>query len=114
MLKKLAILVKSPKILYLIGGIIIILYILFLSKKESFDTEIDQNKQEYDDALEQRIDEVKKEIPGSDAELLLDVNRPYNADNADEKGWFGDVINCKNNGDLEIYCRPKDKWIWPY
>ena len=94
--------------------LIIGLYTIAKSRMENFDTEIEQGKKEYDDALEQRIAEVKDTIPGSDAELLLEVNRPYYQDNVDEKGWWGDVINCTDTGNLEIYCKPKDTWIFPY
>ena len=73
-----------------------------------------KRKMSFDDILEKRISEVKHSIPKSDAELLLDVNRPYHHDKVDERGWYGDVINCKNTGSLEIYCKPKEKWIWPY
>ena len=81
---------------------------------ESFDTEIEQGKKEYDDALEKRIAEVKDEHPRYDAELLLDVNRPWQGDEIDNKGWWADVVNCQKNGALEIYCRAPEKWIWPY
>lgn len=97
-------------IILIIGSIILYTQI----KKENYETVIEENETEYDDLLEKNIDKVKKEIPGSDAELLLEVNKPWNADKEDEKGWYGDVINCKNNGDNGLYCKPKDKWIFPY
>jgi len=116
MLKGLQKIIKSKKFLYSIGFILLIIIISYftLLPKEAFDTEIDQGKQQYDDALEKRIAEVKEEHPRFDAELLLDVNRPYEADKTDQKGWWADVVNCKKNGDLEIYCKPTEKWIWPY
>ena len=95
-------------------SIILVSLYMYFNPTESFDTEIDQDKKQYDDALEQRIAEVKKEHPRFDAELLLDVNRPYKVDKEDDKGWWSNVINCTKTGDLEIYCKPKDSWIWPY
>lgn len=96
--------------------ILAVTFIIYMKNRrgESFDTEIDQDKAKFDDALEKRIAEVKEEHPRFDAELLLDVNRPYQADKPDQKGWWGDVIHCRKNGDLEIYCKPTEKWIWPY
>ena len=100
-------------IIFLVLMILSIIGYTIKYQQESFDTKIDQGKQEYDDALEKRIAEVKQE-PRFDAELLLDVNRPYEQDKEDNKGWWSNVINCKKNGDLKIYCKPKDSWIWPY
>lgn len=28
-------------------------------------------------------------------------------------GWWDNVINCKKNGD-NYYCKPKEKWIFPF
>lgn len=108
---------KLPKQLMkylLIIGLIFGAIMLYSQMRENFDTEIDQDKQKYDDALEKRIAEVKNSVPRFDAELMLDVNRPYEADRKDDKGWWADVVNCRKNGDLEIYCKPKEKWIFPY
>ena len=104
----------NKHIILIILVLIIILVVISSRPIENYDTKIDEGIKEYDDALEKRIGEVKKKIPGSDAELLLEVNRPYQADKIDELGWYGDVINCKKNGSLNIYCKPKNKWIWPY
>ena len=30
------------------------------------------------------------------------------------QGWWQDVINCEQSGDVSIYCKPKDQWLWPY
>jgi len=123
MLKKLLKIIKSKQFLYTLGIALFVfgfMYVMNMNyynqifKGENFDTEIDQDKQKYDDALEKRIAEVKKEHPRFDAELALDVNRPYEADKEDDKGWWSNVINCTKNGDLEIYCKEKSSWIWPY
>ena len=29
-------------------------------------------------------------------------------------GWWSDTINCSKNSSPNIYCKPMDKWIWPY
>lgn len=29
-------------------------------------------------------------------------------------GWWNNVINCEANGDNQLYCKPKDKWVFPY
>jgi hypothetical protein len=108
---------RFPKVNIIIFIVIFIIFLLYTKnekKPEKFDIMIEQHKKEYDDALEKRIDEVKQTIPGSDAELLLEVNRPYHQDRIDERGWYGDVINCKETGSLEIYCKPKEQWIFPY
>ena len=101
---------------YLIPTVGIILFFVILTiimkSQEGFEDDIEPNKQEYDDALEKRIAE-SKEIPRFDAELLLDVNRPYQADKPDFLGWWGNVITGKTNPD--IYHRKDAKsWIWPY
>lgn len=123
MLKKILNIIKSKQFIYTLSLSIFIFGFMYLMnmnfynqllKGESFDTEIDQDKQKYDDALEKRIDEVKKTHPRFDAELALDVNRPYQGDKEDDKGWWANVINCKDNGDLRIYCKKKMDWIWPY
>ena len=101
---------------YIIIIIILILVILFKQQQkiENYDTEIEQDKHKYDYILENQIDESKKQIKQNEDNIILDVNRPYHMDKIDERGWYGDVINCKNTGDLKIYCKDKDKWIFPY
>jgi hypothetical protein len=74
-----------------------------VDKKEKYDTRIEQNEVEYTEELDKKIDEVKKENPVD-----------FNKDKDQKKGWWNDVINCKNNGDMGIYCKPIDKWIFPY
>ena len=32
----------------------------------------------------------------------------------EEGGWWNNVINCKKNADNNLYCKPKEKWIFPY
>ena len=32
----------------------------------------------------------------------------------EEGGWWDNVINCKKNGDNNFFCKPKEKWIFPY
>jgi flagellar biosynthesis/type III secretory pathway M-ring protein FliF/YscJ len=73
------------------------------SYKEKYDTRIEQNEVEYTENLDEKIDEVKKEKP-------IDFNK----DKGKKKGWWNDVINCQNTGDMSMYCKPKDKWIFPY
>jgi hypothetical protein len=31
-----------------------------------------------------------------------------------ENGWWDNVINCKLNGDNSLFCKGKEKWIFPY
>ncbi len=30
------------------------------------------------------------------------------------QGWWQDTRNCEQSGDSKIYCKPKERWIWPY
>lgn len=82
-------------------------------KKEEFEEMIDQDERKYDDALEKRIAEVKKEAPRYDAELLLSVNKPHEQSVDDKKGWWGEVVQGKGVDD--IYTKEDaDDWIFPY
>ena len=31
-----------------------------------------------------------------------------------EGGWWDNVTSCKLNGDNSLFCKPKEKWIFPY
>ena len=85
---------------------------IFGNSTEAFEDEIEPNKQEYDDALEKRIAEAK-DTTRFDAELLLDVNRPYKSDKPDFLGWWGDVITGTTNPDI-YHKKDAKSWIWPY
>ena len=57
-------------------------------------------------------------INQTDASGEIDLG-PNNALEAQQKliqnsGWWSDTINCSKNSSPNIYCKPKDKWIWPY
>ena len=89
---------------------------LYSRMKENFPYENDfnQNKKEYEDALDKRIAEVKRDHGARfDAELLLDVNKPYDTDKGDRLGWWGNVIDGKTNPDIYHKKDPND-WIFPY
>ncbi len=30
------------------------------------------------------------------------------------QGWWQDAINCEQTGATHLYCKPKEKWVWPY
>ena len=112
MIKGLKKMLKDPKTLLFIV-LVIICIISFSRMKENFEDDIEPNKKEYDDALEKRIAEVKDEYPRFDAELLLDVNRPYRTDVEDRQGWWANVVDGKTNPDIYHKKDSKD-WIWPY
>ena len=78
-------------------------YVISMMRTEKYDTRIEQNEVEYTEKLDKKIDVVKKEEP-------VDLNK----DKSKKKGWWNDVINCQNNGDMGIYCKPIKKWIFPY
>ena len=104
--------IKIVAVVAIVMILLVAVAAVFGTSSEGFEDDIEPNKQEYDDALEKRIAE-SKETPRFDAELLLDVNRPYKADKPDFLGWWGDVIMGKTNPD--IYHRKDAKsWIWPY
>jgi len=76
---------NKSNIAILVGIIIVAAYMLNLNKKEEMKVEQkNENK------------EVKKE------------------EKKKQGGWWNNVINCKANGDNNLYCKPKEKWIFPY
>jgi len=76
---------KKSDIAILVGIIIVASYILNLNKKEEMKVEQKNENKE--------VKEVKENKQG---------------------GWWNNVINCKANGDNNLYCKPKEKWIFPY
>lgn len=67
----------------------------------------DQNGSNGDD-VEPNVDPRERpEIPYS---VLSDVDKTQKI----PQGWWDDVINCQNTGQINIYCKPKNQWIWPY
>ena len=103
---------KITKILKQVGVVVVVLLAIIcvkcllrrlirVTKKEKYDTRIEQNEVEYTEKLDEKIDEVKKE-------------HPVDLDTGVKKGWWNDVINCQNTGDMSMYCKPKDKWVFPY
>lgn len=75
---------NKSNIAILVGIIIIAAYMLNLNKKEEMKVEQKDGKE---------LKEEKKK---------------------EEGGWWNNVINCKKNGDNNLYCKPKEKWIFPY
>jgi len=76
---------NKSNIAILVGIIIVAAYMLNLNKKEEMKVEQkNENK------------EVQKE------------------EKKKQGGWWNNVINCKANGDNNLYCKPKEKWIFPY
>jgi len=52
----------------------------------------------------------KMEVEQKDGKEIKEENKKENK----EGGWWSNVINCKKNGDNNLYCKPKEKWIFPY
>ena len=107
---------RNFKLQYLIPTIGIILFFVIITivfkSQENFEDDIDPMKKEYDDALEKRIAEAKN-TTRFDAELLLDINRPYKSDKDDRQGWWANVVDGLTNPD--IYHKKKSSdWIWPF
>jgi hypothetical protein len=75
---------NKSNIAILVGVIIVAVYILNMNKKEQMEVEQKDGKE---------IKEIKDK---------------------EEGGWWSNVINCKKNGDNNLYCKPKEKWIFPY
>ena len=95
--------------------LVVISYLIMSYSKETYiNTDGITIEDQYDDKLDKTIRTTKAENVQSTADVAMDTNKPYEADIVDEKGWYGDVINCKENGSVDIYCKPKDKWIFPY
>ena len=113
--KLLTMIKKSVNIRILLLVIVLIMISICLNTKfqktEKF-VEEEQEAKKYDDALEQRIGEVKEEAPRFDAELILDTNKPFREPREDNMGWWAQVIS----GDIipNIYTRPMKSWIFPY
>lgn len=32
----------------------------------------------------------------------------------DAQGWWADTIDCENSAQHSLYCKPKEKWCFPY
>jgi hypothetical protein len=77
---------NKSNIAILVGIIIIVSYMLKACQQENMKP-IDEKQQEGE------IKEEKKKTEG---------------------GWWDNVTNCKLNGDNSLYCKPKEKWIFPY
>jgi hypothetical protein len=78
---------NKSNIAILVGIIIVAAYMLNLNKKEEMKVEQKDGKE-----IKEEKGEKKKE----------------------EGGWWNNVINCEKNGDNNLYCKPKEKWIFPY
>lgn len=78
---------NKSNIAILVGIIIVAAYMLNLNKKEEMKVE---QKNEKGEIKEEQKEEKKN------------------------GGWWSNVINCKANGDNNLYCKPKEKWIFPY
>lgn len=62
---------------------------------------------------ERRLNEVKIENSEKiDGQHQQDTNKPYSLDKMDGRGFWEEGKRCLNTPD--IYCKPYDKWIWPY
>ncbi len=99
-------------IIIVILGCVVCRIMMYSKSMENFEDEIDKDADKYDDALDKRIAEVKKESLRYDAESLISENKPYQQDKNDGKGWWAEVI--EGSVIPIIYSRPKDTWIWPY
>lgn len=104
---------KNTISIILVIIVLMAIVMLYSRMKENFEDDIDPNKKEYEDALDKRIAEVKFEHPRFDAELLLDVNKPYRTPREDELGWWADIVSGRTNPDIYHKKNPKD-WIFPY
>ena len=49
-------------------------------------------------------------------QIDTNFNKQYddNLKNVKSQGWWQDVIECSNNSNYNLYCKPKNEWIWPY
>ena len=76
----------------------------------------DSDPENFTDEELKKLSEREKSIihgltPGARAVLLYqDAETPFPR----LQGWWQDVINCQQTGSIDLYCKPKDKWIWPY
>jgi hypothetical protein len=93
------------KFKYLLLGIILGLSMILLthSKRERFEDDID------DPLNESNI--IKTTLKGT--EQVFDWSK-YNQLYPVSRGWWSDVINCSQSGEVDLYCKPKEDWIWPY
>ena len=53
-------------------------------------------------------------------QVIANSNNPFQVDKdiahglyPKAQGWWADAINCEQNAN-HLYCKSKDKWIWPY
>ena len=62
---------------------------------------------------ERRLNEVKIEHSEKiDGQHQQDTNKPYSPDKMDGRGFWEEGANCLNTPD--IYCKPRNKWVFPY
>lgn len=54
---------------------------------------------------------LKASVAGLDIMIPVDRN---NKGTSKPQGWWADVINCEGLGNNNLYCKPKESWIWPY
>lgn len=57
-------------------------------------------------------DKILKETLHGSGELTVPIEKQQLLQKA--QGWWADTINCEQNSAHNLYCKPKEKWIWPY
>lgn len=62
---------------------------------------------------EQKTPLLDEKLHRDPVENVFDVEHDFYIAR-DKRGWWTDVINCKNTGNTSIYCKPKALWVWPY
>jgi len=95
-------------VLLIIGAYIVYTYIITPLTSESF--EVLAEPTDKVDLLDKTITEIKQEYATekSDATLV------YRDAPQKLQGWWEDTINCEQSGKNDIYCKPKEEWIFPY
>jgi len=96
--------------LLLVGVFIIYTYIITPLTKESEGFEVVQEEEDKVDLLDKIITEAKKEFASEQSDAAL----VYRDAPQKLQGWWEDTINCEQSGKNDIYCKPKESWVFPY
>lgn len=82
---------------------------MYDSGKEGF---AESEKQGF--AYEQHLENIIKQ--GQQSQLHVHWANQHDPGDlyVEPRGWWIDTINCTERLTPTIYCKPKEKWIWPY
>ena len=64
------------------------------------------------DELDSKDRIMKQFLHGAGKDLTVPIEKQQLLVKA--QGWWADVVNCEQNSSNNLYCKPKNKWIWPY